>query len=236
MTQGLSTKQKNAAAAVDIVLSVQRLVQTFGDRTPLSIDHWSVRRGLHGVIEGPSGSGKSTLLHLIAGLRRPTSGRIDVLGQDLGRLSNRELDRLRGGSIGIVLQRFHLIEALDVLDNLRLAQSLAGVAFDVDRADALLDQVGLTAIRGKKPSALSEGERQRVAILRAVINKPALLIADEPTSALDDRHAEAILDLLITQADAAGATLVMATHDARVKERLPIGLRLGDMSASEGAP
>lgn len=217
-----------------MVVSVQKLVQRFGSRTLLSIDSWSVRNGEHCLIEGQSGSGKSTLLHLIAGLRTPTSGRIDVLGQELSRLSSHALDRLRGVSIGIVLQRFHLIEALDVVGNLRLAQSLAGQPCDVKRAHNLLDQVGLTSIREKKPSALSEGERQRVAILRAVINKPALLIADEPTSALDDRHADAILDLLIAQANTAGATLVMATHDARVKERLPVSLKLGDSSASEG--
>ncbi len=228
MTQGLSTKQKNAADDAERVLSVQHLVHGFGDRTVLAIDHWSVVRGGHCLIEGPSGSGKSTLLHLIAGLMRPSSGRIDVLGQEVGGLSGRALDRLRGRSIGIVLQRFHLIEALDVMANLRLAQSLAGAAPDAERARSLLDQVGLATLAEKKPSTLSEGERQRVAILRAIINRPTLLLADEPTSALDDRHAEAVLNLLITQADAAGATLLMATHDARAKARLPVGLKLGD--------
>jgi putative ABC transport system ATP-binding protein len=235
VTQGLSTTQKNAADDDRMVLSVRNLVHNFGGRTVLAIDHWSVVQGEHGLIEGPSGSGKSTLLHLIAGLMRPSSGRIDVLGQELGSLSGRALDRLRGRSIGIVLQRFHLIEALDVMANLRLAQSLAGATPDAEQAEALLDRVGLATLAKKKPSMLSEGERQRVAILRAVINQPALLLADEPTSALDDHHAGAVLDLLITQADAAGATLLMATHDARAKERLPVGLRLGDASAGEVA-
>jgi putative ABC transport system ATP-binding protein len=231
VTQRLSTKQKNTTDDDERVLCVQHLVQRLGDRTVLTVDHWFVNRGGHCLIEGPSGSGKTTLLHLIAGLMRPSSGRIDVLGQELDRLSGRSLDQLRARSIGIVLQRFHLIEALDVMANLRLAQSLAGVAPDTGRASALLDQVGLATLSQKKPSTLSEGERQRVAILRAVINRPALLLADEPTSALDDRHAETVLDLLITQADAAGATLLMATHDARAKARLPVGLKLDDATA-----
>ena len=233
--QRVSTKQKNAEDDDERVLSIQDLTHGFGEQTVLTIDRWSVPRGGHCLIEGPSGCGKSTLLHLIAGLMRPTRGRIDVLGQELGHLSSRALDQLRGRWIGIVLQRFHLIEALDVMANLRLAQSLAGVAPQTKRATALLEQVGLATLSQKKPSMLSEGERQRVAILRAVINQPALLLADEPTSALDDRHAEAVLDLLITQADAAGATLLMATHDARAKARLPVGLRLGDPATGRTA-
>jgi putative ABC transport system ATP-binding protein len=209
------------------VLEIQDLVQTFGDRKILDLKHWSVTPGAHCLIEGQSGSGKSTLLHLIAGLMRPSAGLIAIERQPLSRLSGRALDELRGKKIGIVLQSFHLIEALDVLGNLKLAQSLAGNRPNTEQIMHLLSIVGIDQLAGRKPRALSQGERQRVAIVRAIINRPALLLADEPTSALDDRHADAVLNLLIEQADEAGATLLMATHDARAKASLPVGLSLG---------
>ncbi|MEZ5932761.1 MAG: ATP-binding cassette domain-containing protein [Alphaproteobacteria bacterium] len=215
------------------VLTLRRLVHRFGKRVVLDIDRWSAAKGRHCLIEGPSGSGKSTLLHLIAGLLRPDSGEIILEDQPLGALSGRALDRLRSQRIGIILQNFHLIEALDVRANLRLAQSLSGSQPEPEVIDALLAQLGLSGLAQNKPAALSQGERQRVAIIRAVLNRPTLLLADEPTSALDDRHAEAVLKLLIDQADAAGATLLMATHDSRAKAHLPVGLKLGDPSLRE---
>lgn len=227
--QPLSTKQKKAVDDGEKVLSVEKLVHGFDQQTVLAIDHWSVAPGAHGLIEGPSGSGKSTLFHLIAGLMRPISGEITLESQRVDQLSGQTLDRFRGQNIGIVLQNFHLIDALDVLGNLRLAQSLAGGKPDAMAAEALLGEVGLASLARRKPRTLSQGERQRVAIIRAVINKPALLLADEPTSALDDRHAEAVLELLIGQADAARATLLMASHDARAKSHLPTSLKLGSL-------
>jgi putative ABC transport system ATP-binding protein len=215
------------------VLSLRRLVHRFGARVVLDIDHWSVARGAHCLIVGPSGSGKSTLLHLIAGLQRPTRGEIVVEGRSLGALPGPALDRLRGRRIGVVLQNFHLIEALDLRANLRLAQALSGSPPDSGAIDALLEKLGLAGLAHRKPATLSQGERQRAAIIRAVLNRPALLLADEPTSALDDRHALAVLDLLVSEADAAGATLLMATHDSRAKARLATGLRLGDPSIGE---
>ena len=198
------------------VLEVDGLVQRFGARTVLELPGWSVGAGRHGLVLGPSGSGKSTLLHLVAGLLRPTRGRIRVAGRDLAGARPRELDRWRGRTVGIVLQRLHLIAALSVRDNLRLARTLAGLPEDAARVAQLLADLRLDALAGARPARLSQGEAQRVAIARAVVNRPALILADEPTSALDDASCAAVVELLLGQADASGATLVIATHDARL--------------------
>lgn len=211
------------------VLEIDRLVRRFGDRTALSLDHWSVPSGRHSLILGASGSGKSTLLHLIAGLLSPSEGRVTIDGQTLSDLSAEGLDNFRGKKIGLVLQNLHLISALSVRDNLRLAQSLAGIKPEQERLDGLLEQLGVAHLAARMPDRISHGERQRVAIARALINHPILLLADEPTSALDDEHADDALCLLKAQAAMTGATLIVATHDARIEhhfdERLILGKR-----------
>jgi putative ABC transport system ATP-binding protein len=193
------------------------LTRSYGARPVVAIPSWAVAAGQHSLILGPSGSGKSTLLHLIAGLLRPSRGSVRVAGQNLGALRPAELDAWRGRTVGIVLQRLHLIPALTVRDNLRLARTLARLPPDPARIDGLLAALGLAALAGTRPSRLSEGEAQRVAIGRAVVNAPALILADEPTSALDDANCAAVLALLRAQAEASGATLLIATHDARLK-------------------
>lgn len=208
-------------------LALVGLAQRFGERTVLTIDHWQVPAGDHSLILGPSGSGKSTLLHLIAGLLRPTRGQILVAGQDLHGLSASARDRFRGRQIGIVLQNLHLIGALSVLDNLQLARSLAGLPRDPDWVERLVEELGLAPLRHARPEVLSHGERQRVAIARAVVNRPTLVLADEPTSALDDANCTSVLELLRTQAARSGATLVIATHDGRVKRAFAHRLDLG---------
>jgi putative ABC transport system ATP-binding protein len=206
-----------APAAAEAVLVLDGLARDYGGRTVVAIPTWTVGAGEHSLILGPSGSGKSTLLHLIAGLLRPSRGRVLVAGRDLAALTPAELDAFRGRMIGIVLQRLHLIPALTVRDNVRLARTLARLPPDGARIDALIGDLGLSALAGARPSRLSQGEAQRVAIARAVVNHPALILADEPTSALDDANCEAVLALLRAQAEASGATLVIATHDARLK-------------------
>jgi putative ABC transport system ATP-binding protein len=208
------------------VLVLDDIARSYGTRTVVEIPSWTVAPGEHSLILGPSGSGKSTLLHLIAGLLRPSRGRVLVAGQDLGALAPAELDAFRGRNIGIVLQRLHLIRALTVTDNLRLTQSLAGLPVSTERVDRLLSELGIAALATARPNRLSEGEAQRVAIARAVINRPALILADEPTSALDDATCEVVLRLLRAQAEASGATLLIATHDARLKPHFPHRLEL----------
>jgi putative ABC transport system ATP-binding protein len=216
-------------AAPQPVLEIEGLVQRFGARTVLDLAEWSVGAGRHSLVLGPSGSGKSTLLHLVAGLLRPTRGRIRVAGRDLAGARPGELDRWRGRTVGIVLQRLHLIAPLSVRDNLRLARALAGLPEDAARIDQLLAELRLEGLAHARPARLSQGEAQRVAIARAVVNRPALILADEPTSALDDASCTAVLELLLRQADASGATLVIATHDARLAphfaERLELPAR-----------
>lgn len=197
-------------------LEVRDLMQVFGARTVLDLPGWRVARGAHSLVIGPSGCGKSTLLHLIAGLIRPSRGQITIDGQDLAALGPAALDAFRGRRIGIVLQSLHLIGALSVRDNLRLARSLARQPSAPGRIEGLLEELGLAGLAGTRPHRLSQGERQRLAIARAVVNEPSLILADEPTSALDDGNCAAVLDLLRRQAQASAATLVVATHDHRL--------------------
>ena len=216
-TEVLASAAEPVPAAEQAVLALEGLARAYGARIVVAIPSWTVAPGQHSLILGPSGSGKSTVLHMIAGLLRPSRGRVLVAGRDLAALTPVELDAFRGRTIGIVLQRLHLIPALTVRDNLRLARTLARLPPDAARIDALIADLGLTTLSGARPSRLSQGEAQRVAIARAVVNQPALILADEPTSALDDANCEAVLALLRAQAEAARATLVIATHDGRLK-------------------
>lgn len=193
----------------------------------LHVDAWSAAQGEHWLLLGPSGSGKTTLLHALAGILRPAAGRVVVAGRDLAAVRPAELDRFRGLHIGIVLQRLHLIASLTVLDNLLLAQYLAGAPQDRQRAGEVLASLDLAAKAEARPHELSFGQAQRVAIARAVVNRPQLLLADEPTSNLDDTRCMQALELLQVQARACNATLVIATHDQRIKARVPNHYQLG---------
>jgi ABC-type lipoprotein export system ATPase subunit len=163
---------------------------------------------------------------LLTGLLRPTAGTIVVSGQNLAALQGAALDRWRGRAIGFVPQRLHLVASLSVLDNVLLAQYLAGNRTDVHRARATLTSVGLEELLDRRPSTLSQGQAQRVAVARAVANGPALLIADEPTASLDDEHAARTLDLLTAQAESSNATLVVASHDRRIRHAFAHRLNL----------
>ena len=169
---------------------------------------------------GPSGCGKTTFLHLLAGLLKPTSGNVEILGDDITRMGGAQLDRFRGQHIGMVFQRLLLMPALTVRQNIELAQRLSRKPRDTTRIDALLDQLGIAELSNQKPRTLSQGQAQRVAIARALVHGPAVVLADEPTSALDDDHALAALELLRESATDAGAALLIVTHDQRVRGRL----------------
>jgi putative ABC transport system ATP-binding protein len=197
-----------------------------GGRTILTLDGWRAAMGEHWLVLGPSGSGKTTLVHLAAGLLQPTEGRVLVNGEDVAALPADRRDRFRGRHVGIVFQTLHLVEALTVEGNLRLAQYLAGVKQDRARIGEVLESLGMADKMAAKPRLLSQGEAQRVAIARAVINRPSLILADEPSSALDDSSCEQVIALLEDQAVAVGATLVIATHDARVMGRFARRLTL----------
>jgi len=189
----------------------------YGRVAALRVAEWRAERGERWLVAGASGSGKSTLLNILAGLLRPSVGSAVVGGQDLTTLADTALDRWRGRNVGYVPQRLHLIGSLDVLDNLLLAQFLAGMTIDRGAAVNLLASLGVDGAASRTPDRLSQGQAQRVAVARAVINRPALLLADEPTAALDDANAQATIKLLGEQAEAVGATLVVASHDARIR-------------------
>ncbi|MGQ0511939.1 MAG: ABC transporter ATP-binding protein [Betaproteobacteria bacterium] len=208
------------------MLGLTGLRQKYGAQTVLSLDRFEAAAGEHWLVLGASGSGKTTILNLAAGLLRATEGTVEVGGQDLSKLKGGALDRWRGRSVGIVPQKLHLVSSLTVAQNLFLAQYLAGLPGDQGRAASLLKDLSLEDKSQSRPHQLSHGQAQRVAVARAVMNRPRLLLADEPTSNLDDAACAAALDLLQSQARACGATLVVATHDQRAKARFEKVLQL----------
>ena len=214
------------------MFAIQNLTHAYAGREVLRVDEWRAEQGAQWLMLGPSGSGKSTLLHVLAGILRPASGQAVVAEQDLGALSEAALDRFRGKHIGIVLQRLHLIDSLSVLNNLLLAQYMAGAKQDAARVREVLASLDLADKAGAMPHELSHGQAQRVAVARAVVNKPKLLLADEPTSNLDDVRCVQVLDLLLDQARACGATLVIATHDQRIKSRVANHYALGQIKVA----
>lgn len=209
------------------MFELQQLTHHYDGAEVLRVEDWSAAQGAQWLLLGPSGSGKTTLLHILAGILRPTAGRAMIAGQDVSDLSASALDRFRGRNIGIVLQRLHLLPSLTVAQNVQLAQYLAGLPQDATRVDEVLAGLDLADKADARPHALSHGQAQRAAIARAVVNRPRLLLADEPTSNLDDGRCAQALDLLLTQAAACGATLVIATHDQRVKARVAHHYQLG---------
>lgn len=200
------------------MLQTAQLVKTFANSTQLRFPDWTVTAGEQWLLLGESGSGKTTLLHMLGGLLKPSKGNVMVNATDIYALSARELDRFRGRHIGIVFQQPHLIRSMTVEENLTLAQSFAGVGKDVLRIREVLDALDIGHKRHSYPQELSQGQAQRVGIARALVNRPALLLADEPTSSLDNRNAGAVIRLLSELARSHGSTLVISTHDERVKD------------------
>src|SRR5438132_2957644 len=183
---------------------------------PLTILHpltLQVPRGQFLAIVGPSGSGKSTLLGLIAGLDAPSSGQVLIDGVDVTRLDEDALARLRGEKIGFVFQFFHLIPSLTAHENVAVPMEIAGSKDARQRAQALIEEVGLTGRSHHYPSQLSGGEQQRVALARALANDPPIVLADEPTGNLDSTNGPHIMDLLRTIHAKRGTTVVLVTHD-----------------------
>jgi putative ABC transport system ATP-binding protein len=203
------------------MIRIERLRFAYrGGRDVLDIDEFALEPRESVLVVGPSGCGKTTLLHLIAGLLLPTQGRVAVEGRDLSALPTAARDRFRGRRIGIVLQQFHLLPTLTALQNLLVAQTIAGLPLDRSHARAMLTALGVAERADAYPHQLSVGQQQRVAIARALVNRPGLLLADEPTSNLDDEACASVADLLFGAADRHGAALVVATHDQRLKSKV----------------
>jgi putative ABC transport system ATP-binding protein len=167
------------------------------------------------AVMGPSGSGKSTLMHILAGLDKPTSGSVTIAGQEITRLDDSNLTKLRRRHIGFVFQFFNLLPMLTAEENVTLPLSIAGTKPEASWLEEVLETMGLSERRKHRPAELSGGQQQRVAIGRALISRPTILFADEPTGNLDSKTSAEILDLLRSSVDSYGQTTVMVTHEPR---------------------
>lgn len=169
------------------------------------------------LITGNSGKGKTTLLHLLAGFLKPTSGEILINDQNIAALNSSKLDLFRGQNIGVILQQNHFIASISVLENIMLSSWLVSQKEKKKEAQILLDKLDLLAHQNKLPSQLSVGQQQRASIARALINNPSIILADEPTSSLDDENTIKVSKLLNNLSDNFNATLIIVTHDQRLK-------------------
>jgi putative ABC transport system ATP-binding protein len=242
-----TTAEPRAVAASDIVGMADVAFAWPGRRAfSLEVERFALHRGECLLLTGPSGSGKSTFLSLLCGILAPQSGRIDILGTDLTRLSASARDAFRAEHFGIIFQMFNLLPYASVVDNVLLPLSFApkrrqratARSTAEEEAVRLLGRLGLEAhlARGRSAANLSVGQQQRVAVARALIGRPELIVADEPTSALDRDRQAAFLDLLFTEAKETGATLIMVSHDESLAPRFDRVVRLDEVAvATHGA-
>ena len=202
------------------MVRIENLSYRHNTTNVLNFADWKFEQDAHTLILGQSGSGKTTLLHLLGGLLKPTTGRITIGETEISTLKPTALDHFRGKNVGFVFQTPHLIQALNVEENLFLAQYLAGLPKDRDRVQEVLRKLNLSNKGKSSVYALSEGQAQRVVLARAVLNRPQLILADEPTSSLDDEHCNSVIELLLEQAASHQACLIIATHDQRLKNKI----------------
>jgi ABC-type lipoprotein export system ATPase subunit len=212
------------------MLSITRSTIGYGKKPVLDFPGMELVHGSQCLLIGPSGSGKTTLLYAMAGLAEVLDGRVSLNETEITGLTEAARDRFRGANIGIIFQTLHLVKSLSVINNLLLASYLAGLPQRRERAIALLEKLGIGQKQDQMPATLSQGQAQRVAIARAVLHEPALILADEPTSSLDDSNATAAVDLICEVARETGASLVVATHDARIKPRFQTVIEIGGAS------
>jgi putative ABC transport system ATP-binding protein len=201
------------------VLKTKSLQYQYSDGQSFKFPDISCEKRDKLLVIGSSGVGKSTLLHLLGGILNAQNGSIVLNEKEMVGMKASSLDKFRGNNIGIVFQKNHFIASLTVLENLKMAQFFGGKEDD-KRCIELLDRLNIADKANKSVNILSEGEKQRIAIARALINNPTLILADEPTSALDDANCEEVISLLEEQAGVAGAALVIVTHDTRLKEKV----------------
>lgn len=179
---------------------------------------FSLEKGEALLVLGASGSGKSTWLQLLSGLREPQKGEVKIGEKGLFAMNKTERDRFRARHVGFIFQEHSFIPSLNARENIQLPFS-HGLPFPKERANEIAEQLGLSGLMKKRPQQLSQGERQRLAVLRAVLPQPNLILADEPSSSLDDNNCEKLIDLLKNQCRLAGSSLIVVTHDQRIKDQ-----------------
>ncbi len=223
--------------AIEVRQLTKRVKDADGWLTILDNIEFTLDAGDTLAIVGASGSGKSTLLGLLAGLDTPTSGSVTVAGTSLFDLDEDQRAAWRGQNLGFVFQNFQLLPQMTALENVLLPLELAGDPQATDKARSMLEQVGLSDRLTHYPRTLSGGEQQRVALARAFASGPSLLFADEPTGSLDSATGERIIDLLFTMNRAAGATLVLVTHDSALAQRCSrqLSLHAGQIDPAESS-
>ena len=193
---------------------VKNLDFIIANNTILSELNFSLDNGSHLIISGPSGSGKSTLINLMSGLYRPTSGHVSFESNDYSKLTDKDIDEMRAKNFGLIFQRLHLIKHLTVEQNILLGFN----KIKLPNIEKLIEDIGLTSKKKQLAKDLSFGESQRVAIARGVVNNPKIIFADEPTSSLDDENTTRVLKLISAQANKNKSSIVISTHDERVKK------------------
>ncbi len=210
----------------------QNLQFSYANKTVLHIPTWQVAMGSRIFLRGASGSGKSTLLNLLCGMLVPTRGDLRVLERDMTLMSGHSRDRFRARHMGVVFQQFNLIPWLSVRDNVHLAAYFAdGQASVSQRLSELADQLHLSStLLERKAAQLSIGQQQRVAVMRALINQPDILLVDEPTSALDQDNRDAFINLLMTTLDTCGATLLFVSHDQTLAGHFPLQFSMAELN------
>jgi putative ABC transport system ATP-binding protein len=208
------------------MIKTESLTYQYSSQKEITFPAFEYAQGDQVLVLGESGCGKTTLLHLLSGLLKPTGGSVTINETNLSQLSGSTMDHFRGANIGIVFQTPHFIEALSVKENLQMAQTLAGHAKDGEAIKSILEDLSIGHKLNASVKNLSQGEKQRVTIARALINQPKLILADEPTSALDDRNCQAVIQLLKDMAAKNNATLLIVTHDNRLNDSFNKKLQL----------
>jgi len=183
----------------------------------LSFPNIALEKGENLLILGESGIGETTLLHLLAGLLKPVTGKILINKVTLNSLKNNKLDQFRGENIGLVFQKKHAIESLNVFNNLKARLLFSNALVNDKKIEIVLEQLALSELKTSKVSELSEGQLQRLGIVLSVIHNPQVILADEPTSSLDDKNCKIVIELLKNQAKQTNANLIVITHDHRIK-------------------